>query len=506
MTFVSVLTPFLLALLVHYDYLTFSQDMYVRHNRATQWLVQGVSLSIFAVLSVNLVNQLRFNLLETITHLGESNEKLREANHKLENRKNEIARLAYYDQLTGLPNRSYFKQHIGERIDAGVSSAALVVFDLRGFRIINSLLGTSYGDTVLRAIAEYLKNWADESNFFARLGGDEFGLWVEDYDTETLIGDIEGSAATLIREIERDYKLAHRIEYNTAAARFPEDGSSYHACEQAAAAAMKVAKERKTTRVLFFDKDVFDTVQADAKMQQLLERAVENNEFRVLYQPKVNIRTRETIGVEALSRWSPPEIGPVRPDVFIDHLTRLDLIVPFSKGMIKRVLSDLPALKEKLNQDLVVSINISPVMFLEQNFVQYIMNELRAYDVDPHRIVLEITEDVFIDDHETIKEVFSELRGRGIGVALDDFGKGYSSLSYISSFEFSEIKVDRLFTEHVSTDARSYSLFQSICSIADAYNHKVVAEGVEKEDQIETILLAGCDIAQGYYFSKPQAL
>ena len=241
-------------------------------------------------------------------------------------------------------------------------------------------------------------------------------------------------------------------------------------------------------------------------MQLLLEKAVEHNEFSVVYQSKVNMRTKETVGVEALSRWETANIGEVSPEVFIEKLTKLNLIIPFSKKIITQILSDIPRLKREINPELLVSINISPVMFLEHNFVEYIMNALAEQQVEPGSIILEITEDVFVDDAEKIKQVFTELRSHGIGVSLDDFGKGYSSLSYISSFEFTEIKVDRVFIENICNDKRSYSLFQSICSIAAAYNYKVVAEGVEREDQISTILGAGCDIAQGYYFSKPKAL
>jgi EAL domain-containing protein (putative c-di-GMP-specific phosphodiesterase class I) len=240
-------------------------------------------------------------------------------------------------------------------------------------------------------------------------------------------------------------------------------------------------------------------------MQHALEQAVEKNEFKVVYQSKVNIRTHEIVGVEALSRLKAPGLGKVSPEVFIEYLTKLNLIVPFSKKIIKQILSDIPRLQQEIHPDVLVSINISPVMFLEHDFVDYILSELKHFQVGPRSIILEITEDVFVDDPAKIKQVFSQLHTHGIGVSLDDFGKGYSSLSYISSFEFTEIKVDRLFIENICTDKRSYSLFQSICSIAAAYNYKVVAEGVEREDQIETILGAGCEIAQGYYFSKPRS-
>lgn len=505
-TVLSVLMIFVFALLVHNRYLPFDQNIYFRHTRSAHWLVQGVVLSVFATLVVSIINYLRTSLQKTIEDLKNSNDQLRVLNRKLECRKNQISRLAYNDRLTGLPNRIHFKQHVAERIASGTGSAALVLFDLRNFRIINSLLGSSYGDKVLRAIGENLVSMTDEDHFFARLGGDEFGLWVEEYHPERLVDRIAHLAQELVENIEREYNISHKISYRSAAARYPEDGRTYQECIKAAGAAMKMAKEQKSPGVLFFNEEILATVQENVKMQRLLEQAVEYNEFSVVYQPKVNMRTQETVGVEALARWESPEIGEVKPEAFIENLTTQNLIIPFSKKIIKQILSDIPRLNHEINPELLFSINISPVMFLEHGFVEYIMKELAIYHVEPTSIILEITEDVFVDDPEKIKQVFSELRSNGIGVSLDDFGKGYSSLSYISIFEFTEIKVDRMFIENICTDKRSYSLFQSICSIAAAYNYKVVAEGVEREDQISTILGAGCDIAQGYYFSKPKAL
>ncbi|MFO7731779.1 MAG: bifunctional diguanylate cyclase/phosphodiesterase [Spirochaetia bacterium] len=506
LTVLSVLTIFVFALLVHNRYLPFSPNIYFRHTRAAHWLVQGIVLAIFAALSVSIINYLRTGLLKTIEDLKNSNDQLLVLNRKLESRTNQISRLAYYDRLTDLPNRVYLKQHMDKRISSGVDRAALVLFDLRNFRTLNSLLGNTYGDKVLRAIGENLISLTDDRRFFARLGGDEFGLWVEEYNPERLSEDIAQLARQFAERIESEYNISQRISYSAAAARYPEDGHTYQECIKAAGAAMKIAKEQKTSKLLFFNEEIFATVQEISRMQRLLERAVEHSEFRVVYQPKVNMRNKQTVGVEALARWSTPNIGEVNPEVFIENLTKLNLIIPFSKTIIKQILSDIPRLQQKFSSNLLVSINISPVMFLEHDFVEYIMNELAEYKVEPSSIILEITEDIFIDDPEKIKQVFSELHSHGIGVSLDDFGKGYSSLSYMRSFEFTEIKVDRLFIENICSDKRSYSLFQSICSIAAAYDYKVVAEGVEQKAQIQTILEAGCDIAQGYYFSEPKAL
>ena len=505
-TVLSVLIFFSFSLLVHNKYLPFNQDIYFRHTRAAHWIVQGIVLAVFAVLVVSIINYLRTSLLSNIADLESSNAELRVLNRKLESRKNQISRLAYYDRLTGLPNRIFFKQHVAEQIAGGVHSAALVLIDLRSFRIINSLLGSSYGDKVLKALGENLQALRDHRHFFARMGGDEFALWVENFTADGLSEGIDRIAGQISRKIEKEYQLTHRISYSSAAARYPEDGRNYQECIQAAGAAMKIAKEQKAAQLLFFNQEILATVQENSKFQRLLEHALELNEFKVVYQPKVHMRSNQIIGVEALARFDSPQFGEVSPEVFIPKLTELNLIVPFSKRIIEKILRDIPKLKQQLHPEVIVSINISPVMFLEQDFVDYIMSQLKAHRVAPHSIILEITEDVFVDDPDKIKQVFSELRKNGIGVSLDDFGKGYSSLSYISSFEFTEIKVDRLFIENICTDTRSYSLFKSICSIAAAYDYKVVAEGVEREDQIQTILGAGCDIAQGYYFSKPKAL
>src|SRR6056297_489345 len=299
-TVLSVLTLFVFALLVHNRYIPFDQDIYFRHTRASHWLVQGVVLAVFAALAVSIINYLRTRLLKTIEDLKSSNDQLRVLNRKLESRKNQISRLAYYDRLTGLPNRIHLKQHVAERIATGAGSAALVLFDLRNFRIINSLLGSSYGDKVLRAIGENLIRISDDDHFFARLGGDEFGLWVEGYHPKRLPDRITYLAKHLAEKIEAEYEISYKISYSSAAARYPEDGRTYQECIKAAAAAMKMAKEQESPRLLFFNEEILATVQENSRMQLLLEKAVEHNEFTVVYQSKVNMRTQTTVGVEAL--------------------------------------------------------------------------------------------------------------------------------------------------------------------------------------------------------------
>lgn len=463
------------------------------------WLGAGTILGVFSGFTIIVVNYLRTNLLQTI-------DRLERANNELEKGKAQIEQLAYYDSLTGLPNRHRFEAIVDERIRSGTRSAALVIFDIRNFRAINTLFGTQFGDHILGTIGSLVAHLADSDHTFARLSGDEFALWVEEYNSERLVKETRQTTASLLREIQEKYNIRFSLNLRTAVARYAEDGDDYQSLAQAAAAAMKFAKQTGNDSPVFYNEEIMEMMRRNAMMQGHLEKAVMNDEFTVEYQAKVSIRTGDTVGVEALARWNNPYLGNVSPEIFIEELTKLDRIAEFSIDIIEKVLSDIPQLRKQFGAELKVSINVPPVVFLEDGFVEVVLQRLRAHAITPDTVVLEITEDIFVDDKPRIERVFKELRSHGIGISLDDFGKGYSSLSYLSSFEFTEIKVDRLFIQNICSDSKSYALFRSICRIAEAYDYKVVAEGVETAEQIEMLKTAGCEIAQGYYFSRPEPL
>ncbi len=502
----AVLNIFVFTGLVDTGLVSYSSRIFPMLNSASHWLVQGVAMAVFSVIAVSLVNYYRNNLLATISNLELSNKKLISLNQQLEHSRNRLSMLAYTDELTRLPNRIRFQKYVEERIHAEVDSAFLVLINLENFRTINTLYGTDYGDRLLQLIGLAFRGLLVKHRFIARLVGDEFAFWIEDIEKEQLEREVEKITSEASACLEKSSEFRHRLQFNTAAVRFPDDGASYQECMRAATATLKASKEQPEPCVLFYDETIMRSLEYEQRMLRLLERALIQNEFNVVYQPKVNLKTNQIQGLEALTRWSPPELGPTSPEAFIRLLTKQGLIFEFTKKIVEQVLSDMPELLCMFGSSLSVSINISPVVFLEDDFVKYLSSALEAGRVPPEKIILEITEDVFVDDPEKIQQVITELQGLGIGVSLDDFGKGYSSLSYISSFDFTELKVDRQFIRDIAENERSLSLFQTICRIASIYGYRVVAEGVENEKQVKALLQTCCDLAQGSYFAMPEPL
>jgi diguanylate cyclase (GGDEF)-like protein len=502
----AVLTMFIFAYLLKVDAVSFTEQAAQRNAMPVHWAVQGMALAFFALFIIGIINYFRTTLLSTIHNLRASNEDLRSLNQQLETRKNQIAKLAYYDRFTGLPNRINFKLLVLDRIASGVSSAYMVYLDVKNFRIVNALYGNRYGDRVLQSVGSSFRSEMNSVRYVARLGSDEFAMWIEDLDAEELAREIERFTAHASANATAENGLNHTLDFYCAAARFPADGNNYQECARAASLALRMAKEKNSADVLFFAPHMSAYVEYRQEIRRLLQRAVENSEFTVAYQSKVNIRSHEIVGVEALARWAPAELSPIGPEEFIPYLDEWELIVPFTKLILEQVLDDIPGLQELHSTDLKVSVNISPIVFLNTDFVTWVEEALRQRRLSPEILVFEITEDVFVDDFSRIKQVFTSLRNLGIGISLDDFGKGYSSLSYLSALEFTELKVDRQFIEHIATSKKKFQLFQSICSIAETYGYKVVAEGVENEEQARTLLRTSCTIGQGFYYSHPAPL
>lgn len=503
-TVLSSLPVFALTVAVARGTLRFGPEVMLRHNSPVQWLLIGLTLALFAVISSSVIHALRTRLLSEIAALQSSKAGLQELNEELERNRQQMSKLAFSDRLTGLPNRLHFERHVKERIASGVPSAYLILMDIRGFRNINSLYGQAVGDEILQTLGAVIQDDLTEQQFVARTGGDEFALWVEDRDLQQVSTGFSAflkmAAAALPAE-----RLGHSLEYFHAAVEYVNNGTSYEECYENAGIALRKAKEHPHLRTVTFSEAMRDEAIRRHHMLRLLEQAVHTREFSAEYQTKVNLSTGEVVGVEALARWKTPQFGQVSPDEFIPLVMQSRLMEPFSKVMFETILTDLPSLRRSYGEHISVAINITPAFFLSTGFAEYVAEVLAQHALDPHCITLEITEDIFVDDISRIREVIHALRVHGLSISLDDFGKGYSSLYYISHIELNELKVDRSFTERICTDSRSFGLMKMICAIAETFSFKVVAEGVETIEQAERLREAGCDTAQGYLYSRPEA-
>ncbi len=489
----------------YFGYLEYGNDLLIKMNQPSQWLIVALALFIFFVISLTMIFYFRKKLIKNIVDLAQANEVLLSANVQLTESKRLTEKMAFFDPITGLPNRYKFEQLVQQRIDKYNGKGFILLINIKGFRIINSMLGSEAGDNILKTIAEVLGSFSNQNNIIARLGSDEFAAWVENWDDEVLDEKILKFHKEFHDQLPQNNFLS-RIEFYISAVAYPDEAATLSQGLKKAGIALKFAKDSHSTGVMRFFDTMTESVESEMQMRKYIEDAVKDQEFYPVYQEKVDIDSQQIVGVEALARWKSAILGPVGPQDFIPIVTSSSLIFSFSQWMIEKVFSDFSILQEKYNKNLIVSINISPLFFIRARFVEYVVDLANQYQVPARQVVLEITEDIFIDDMKKINRIVQQLSNAGFQISLDDFGKGFSSLYYISNIDFNELKIDKSFIDNIAHDERSFGLFQSICNIADTLGFHVVAEGVETKEQVDKILTTSCHVVQGYYYSRPVPL
>ncbi|MFO7730633.1 MAG: EAL domain-containing protein [Spirochaetia bacterium] len=502
---ISLLVVGVFTAVMHSGLLYFELSLLERMNSVGHWMVVLISLGLFFAIAAGTIAFLKTRLLENIEKLKRSNKVLAESNQKLRDNRKKLEHIAYYDTLTGLLLRSRFEELVDERLKSGSSSGFLILVNIKGFRLVNSIFGTETGDIVLRTIGDLFTTYQNDSNFIARMSGDEFAGWADGWDEETLKLNI----AKFRKDIEHRLPLKLkdlRIDFFISAAAFPQDGNSFEECFRKAAAALTIAKETNSTHVHHFHHSMIQKAELELRMRGLLEQAIEKHGFEMYYQNKINIHTGEIVGVEALTRWNSAELGSVSPETFIPVIQKAQLMIPFSQTVFDIIFRELPALRNKLGEDIQISINTSPLFFIKPGFTEYVKAKVRQAGIDPTLVTLEITEDVFIEDIERIQTIIADLNGSGIKIALDDFGKGFSSIYYISHIQLDELKVDKSFIDDICCSEKSFGVFSSICDFAATLGYKTVAEGVETREQVDKIKQTRCQVVQGYYYSQPEPI
>ena len=498
-SFTAVAIAATVALLVHFKLIQYDASLVDRMNSLAHWIPPLMGLIVTSLLFGASLLTLKKKLMTNIA-------RAEEANDLLLAREEELEKLAFIDPLTGLPNKASFYKHVKEKMNSGtVSRGHIILADIPNFRIVNSLVGPADGDRIIAAIGGLLDSYRSETNTIARLNGVEFIGWAEGWEEETFHRNINKFKDQVKTKVEQLFPEI-TLDFNFATASFPRDGQTLEECYKYASLALQMAKQERRDGPVHFSPEMLSQLSEEMQMRSALEAALVKKEFVIHYQKKVETATGKLCGLEALARWQTAEGKLVPPDTFIPVLTKFNLMVRFGELIYKTVLSDLPRIDSLFGEETPVSINISPLHFLTPGFCQHILQGLSENKVDPRRIILEITEDVFIQDLSTIKLIIQDLRLAGLGISLDDFGKGFSSLSSIRELELSELKIDKSFVYEVESDPRQFGLVSSICALGHTLGFKVVAEGVETVRQVERLKATGCDALQGYYFSRPEPL
>ena len=423
---------------------------------------------------------------------------LRRLGSELAQSEQQVERLEYQDTLTGLPNHNRFFELFDERLAARASDEVLAfaALDLDGFDEVNDALGYAGGDEALAEIGKRLREELPAGCVIGRLGSDEFALLMSDTHARAALHAADALRQAIARPMWMNQLVAVSVSIGLAIA--PRDGVTRDELTRRADLALRAAKRRGRSTLLSFAPEMEAEFHERRFLNRELARALAARSFDVHYQPIVRAEGGTIIGVEALLRWEHPARGPISPATFVPVAEEAGLMPQLGEFVLRRAISDAARWP-----DLYVSVNVSPVQVRDRAFVDLVAAVLQETGFDASRLVLEMTESVLIENPNETTSRLQELRALGVRLALDDFGSGYSSLSYLQKLPFDKLKIDRSFVLALEGSANGGIIIQAIVALGRALGIAVVIEGVENDAQRVLLRLAGCSEMQGYLFAKP---
>ena len=415
---------------------------------------------------------------------------------------------ANFDSLTGLPNRNMFHNRLEQEIVKSMRadlSLALLLVDLDEFKEVNDTLGHDVGDLLLKEAARRIKACVRDSDTVARLGGDEFTIILSELNATNEADDIvEKVIASLAEEFPIGEEVIH-ISGSIGITLYPEDATDIDALSKSADQAMYTAKHNGRNCYSYFTQSLQDAAQKKLRLTNDLRSALDANQLEIYYQPIIDLNTGYIYKAEALLRWHHPQRGMVDPLDFIPLAEKTGLINIIGNWVFKESAQKAKQWSNKFGKDFQVSVNVSPVQFKVENniFAKEWLEYLDEETFSGQNMVVEITESLLLNVESKVIDKLLRLRDAGIQVAIDDFGVGYSSLSYLKKFDIDYLKIDQSFVHNLETDSNDIALSEAIVVMAHKLDLKVIAEGVESEAQEKLLIGAGCDYAQGFLYSKP---
>ena len=418
----------------------------------------------------------------------------------------ELEYQASHDSLTGLPNRSLLHDRIEQaivRARRDSKRVAVVFVDLDHFKLINDSLGHHIGDRLLLEVADRLMTCIRSHDTVARQGGDEFVLVLtEQHDADetlTIVNRLLEVISLPWVNDGQEYGLSCSIGISC----YPQDGDDPDALLRCADTAMYKAKASGRSTFHVYTPELNQAISERLELENSLRHALERDEFRVYYQPRIEVASSRIIGAEALIRWDCPGKGLIPPDSFISIAEETGLIIPIGQWILQEACRQNSAWQQAGLPPISVSVNLSPIQFRHAGLVQSVAAALQQANLDPACLELELTESFVMHDAERINIAMQSLKALGVDIAVDDFGTGYSSLSYLKRFPVDRLKVDKSFVRDIDSDPDDAAIVRAIITLGHALGLKVVAEGVETRAHLEFLQQHGCDELQGYYFSRP---
>ncbi|MGR8929721.1 MAG: bacteriohemerythrin [Gammaproteobacteria bacterium] len=426
----------------------------------------------------------------------------------------EIERLAFYDPLTGLPNRRLLQDRLKQVLASSERSGrhgALLFIDLDNFKSLNDTLGHDMGDLLLQKVAKRLSTCVREVDTVARLGGDEFVVLTYNLDefSRDAVAHAEIVGKKIVSSLNKPFKLEQHDYVSTPSigiALFKGHTQSADDLLKQADIAMYQAKLSGRNAIRFFDPQMQEAIVARVSLEDDLRKALCKRQFQLYYQIQVE-RESDIVGAEALIRWPHPERGLISPKKFIPLAEETGLIVPMGEWVLETACAQLKAWQQMpISRKLTLSVNVSPKQFFQTNFISVVKTAIQDHDIDPRLLKLELTENILIENIENTIAVMDALGAIGVQFSLDDFGTGYSSLQYLKKLPLSQLKIDQSFIRDIAIDVGDQAIVRTIIAMAHSLNLSVIAEGVETEKQRQFLVANGCSSYQGYLFGKPLPL
>ncbi|HWU31464.1 MAG TPA: EAL domain-containing protein, partial [Marmoricola sp.] len=417
----------------------------------------------------------------------------------------EVKHLAHHDVLTDLPNRTLLLEHLDESMRAANDldlEIAVLLLDLDHFKRVNDSLGHHVGDELLLQVASRLAQSVREGDLVARLGGDEFVIVLCDLEQQT---DLAQRLDELMRQVSAPVVIhGHELTVTPSigGAMYPRDGADAATLLKNADTAMYHAKSMGRSNYQWFSTALLDETNDKLALSSALRQALGAGELAVVYQPQIDLVTGAVIGVEALARWFSSQYGPIGPDRFVPIAEDGGMIGQLGEWVLRQACSDIAELQAALGNALTVAVNVSPRQFRRGDFLTTLARAIDDTGLDPRDLELEITEGILMENPTEVINVLHSIRESGTRIVVDDFGTGFSSLSYLTRFPIDKIKIDRSFVHDLTSDQADAAIVDTIIVMAHTLGMKVVAEGVETSEQEDYLVARGCDEAQGFRYSK----
>lgn len=457
--------------------------------------------------------KLEHRVHERTQELQQTNEKLQQEIIERKSVENELivhkeylAKLAHFDSLTSLPNRVYFNEILEKTLKSAIKSnkkLAILFIDLDRFKTINDALGHHIGDLVLKEVSSRIQTILREGDILARLGGDEFIILLNNIDSTKLTSAF---AERVLHVFNKPIAIKNHEFYLTASIGiciFPDDGETLEDLQRNADMAMYKSKHSGGDVFQYFTKEMNFKASEHIQLESSLRKAVKNNEFILHYQPKYDIRSGTIVGVEALVRWNHPELGLISPAKFIPHAEEAGLILQIGEFVIREACRACKSWQDQGYMPVGVAVNLSPKQFRHQDIVKLVSDVIIETSLDPKYLELEITESAVMDNVDAAAKKLNDIKNMGIKVSVDDFGTGYTSISYLKQFPVSILKIDQNFVKGIPNNPNDVAITVAVIALAHSLGMHVVAEGVESSEQMQWLADHECDYAQGYFLSRP---